>query len=134
MSDHPLWMAASLPSSCCCSKPLGLWLLAMYILPLAALQVEAGLYVGQLLLLPADLAAAAAAASGAAVAAALAGLPVTGAMAAAGATKRLSNEQFELFLEVRGWVRGCAGARVRGCAGGSAQLQLQVCCVCIHTQ
>ena len=62
--------------------------------------MEAGLYVGQLLLLPADLAAAAVAASSAAVAAALAGLPVSGAQAAVGATKRLSDEQFELFLEV----------------------------------
>jgi hypothetical protein len=56
--------------------------------------------VGQLLLLPTDLAAAAVAASGAAVAAALAGLPVSGAKAAAGAAKRLGDEQFELYLEV----------------------------------
>lgn len=64
--------------------------------------VQPGPYVGQVLLLTADSAAAAVAATGVAAAAAAAGLPVTGAMAAAGATRRLSEEQFELHLEVGG--------------------------------
>jgi hypothetical protein len=69
------------------------------LLPLAASQVEPGPFVGQLVLLPWDPAAAAVAAGGAAVAAALAGLPSSGAAAAAGVTRRLSEAQFEAHLE-----------------------------------
>ncbi|EFN58956.1 hypothetical protein CHLNCDRAFT_137536 [Chlorella variabilis] len=62
-------------------------------------KVEPGLFVGQVVLLAADPAAAAVAAGSAVVAAALAGIPVSGAAAAAGATKRLSEDQFEVHLE-----------------------------------
>lgn len=65
-------------------------------------KVAPGPFVGQVLLLPSDPAAAAIAASGAAVTAALVGLQVSGAMAAAGAARRLTEEQFELHLQVRG--------------------------------
>lgn len=65
---------------------------------------------GQVLLLAADAATAALAASGAAVAAAVSGLPVDisklAAAAAAGTAKRLTEEQFELYLQV-GAVGGC---------------------------
>lgn len=64
-------------------------------------QVGPGQYVGQVALLPSDPAAAAVAASGAALTAALAGLPASGAAAAAGVVRRLSEDEFELYLEVR---------------------------------
>ena len=96
--------------------------------------MEAGLYVGQLLLLPVDLAAAAVAASSAAVAAALAGLPVSGAKAAAGATKRLSDEQFELYLEVGAAARsfGCCYHRSMGHAPASTAEPASDFCTMLH--
>lgn len=56
---------------------------------------------GQVALLPSDPAAAAVAASGAALTAALAGLPASGAAAVAGLARKLSEDEFELYLEVR---------------------------------
>lgn len=68
-------------------------------------QVGPSQYVGQVALLPSDPAAAAVAASGAALTAALAGLPASGAAAAAGVVRRLSEDEFELYLEVRACCR-----------------------------
>lgn len=66
-------------------------------------RVEPGLYVGQLLLMPDAPAGAASAAvvaaASAAVAAALLGASPGGALAAVGAGRRMTNEQFELVLE-----------------------------------
>lgn len=67
---------------------------------LPLLQVSPGQYVGQVALLPSDPAAAAIAASGAALTAALAGLPASGAAAVAAVARRLSEDEFELYLEV----------------------------------
>ncbi|PRW58338.1 hypothetical protein C2E21_2711 [Chlorella sorokiniana] len=62
-------------------------------------KVSPGQYVGKVALLPSDPAAAVITASGAALTAALAGLPASGAAAVAGVARRLSEDEFELYLE-----------------------------------
>lgn len=80
------------------------------------MQVGPGQYVGQVALLPSDPAAAAVAASGAALTAALAGLPASGAAAVAGLTRKLSEDEFELYLEVRtfGGKHACSVCSTNG--------------------